>query len=157
MQLKTNDVDFDKSSISIQNIKSTQKKISRNENLLKMDLVSVDSATKIKLEYVFKIGQEIARFVTTKFEKPVSLEFEKVYCPYLLMNKKRYAGLIYTTPSAPDKIDTKDIETVRRDNCELVKNLIQSCLDCMLYRRDIKGAIELVKETVRSLYLERLI
>ena len=29
---------------------------------------------------------------------PVKLEFEKVYFPYLLMNKKRYAGLYWTRP-----------------------------------------------------------
>jgi hypothetical protein len=44
----------------------------------------------------------------------------QVYSPYLLMNKKRYAGLLWTKPEKWDKIDTKGIETVRRDNCLLV-------------------------------------
>ena len=30
--------------------------------------------------------------VTRSFIKPIKLEFEKVYYPYLLMNKKRYAS-----------------------------------------------------------------
>jgi DNA polymerase delta subunit 1 len=37
------------------------------------------------------------------------------------MNKKRYAGLLWTSPDKPDKIDSKGIETVRRDNCLLVR------------------------------------
>lgn len=33
------------------------------------------------------------------------------------MNKKRYAGVYWTKPDKYDKIDTKGIENVRRDNC----------------------------------------
>lgn len=31
----------------------------------------------------------------------------QVYKPYLLMNKKRYAGLLWTNPEKFDKMDTK--------------------------------------------------
>jgi DNA polymerase delta subunit 1 len=31
----------------------------------------------------------------------------QVYNPYLLINKKRYAGLLWTNPDKPDKMDTK--------------------------------------------------
>ena len=44
-----------------------------------------------------------------------------MYNPYLLISKKRYAGLLWTKPDKWDKIDTKGIETVRRDNCLLVR------------------------------------
>ena len=36
-----------------------------------------------------KLGEEAANYVITKFVKPIKLEFEKVYFPYLLINKKR--------------------------------------------------------------------
>ncbi|KAI5169103.1 DNA polymerase delta subunit 1 [Pancytospora epiphaga] len=105
---------------------------------------------------IFSVAKDISKLVTDSFEKPISLEFEKVYCPYLLMNKKRYAGLIYTTLEKPDRIDMKGIETVRRDNCELVKNVIQTCLDKILIEKDVEGAIRYVKETVRKIYTERI-
>jgi hypothetical protein len=54
------------------------------------------------------------------------LEFEKVYWPYLLINKKRYAGLYWTRVEQYDKMDTKGIETVRRDNCRLVQTVISA-------------------------------
>ncbi len=36
-----------------------------------------------------------------------SVDAEQVYKPYLLINKKRYAGLLYTKPDKYDKMDTK--------------------------------------------------
>lgn len=79
-----------------------------------------------------KLGKEAAEFVSDKFVKPIKLEFEKVYYPYLLINKKRYAGLYWTKPDKHDKMDCKGIETVRRDNCQLVANLINTCLQKIL-------------------------
>ena len=64
-----------------------------------------------------ELGKEAAAFITLKFINPIKLEFEKIYCPYLLMNKKRYAGVYWTKPDKYDKVDTKGIENVRRDNC----------------------------------------
>jgi DNA polymerase elongation subunit (family B) len=55
-------------------------------------------------------GGEAAELVTAKFVKPIKLEFEKVYFPYLLISKKRYAGLYWTRPEKYDKMDTKGIE-----------------------------------------------
>lgn len=48
------------------------------------------------VEEAMKLGKEAADYITTLFPPPVKLEFEKVYYPYLLMNKKRYAGLFWT-------------------------------------------------------------
>lgn len=89
-----------------------------------------------------KMGEEAAQYVSSKFIKPIKLEFEKVYFPYLLINKKRYAGLYWTNPDKYDKMDTKGIETVRRDNCRLVQNVIETVLRTILIERDVQGAQE---------------
>lgn len=102
------------------------------------------------------MSKVVSKFVSEQFEKPVSLEFEKVYNPYLLINKKRYAGLIYTNPNKPDRIDTKGIETVRRDNCELVKTVVESCLNKILYEKDLEGAKNIVKDIIRDLYTDKI-
>lgn len=95
-----------------------------------------------ELADAMKLGQEAADFVSSKFIKPIKLEFEKVYFPYLLINKKRYAGLYWTNPTKHDKMDTKGIETVRRDNCVLVQNVIETVLNKILIDRDVDGAQE---------------
>ena len=77
---------------------------------------------------VMATASEAADYVTTSFVAPIKLEFEKVYFPYLLINKKRYAGLYWTQPEKYDKMDTKGLVTARRDNCRLVVQLINTCL-----------------------------
>lgn len=94
------------------------------------------------LEEAMKLGQEASEYVSAKFVKPIKLEFEKVYFPYLLINKKRYAGLFWTNPNKHDKMDSKGIETVRRDNCVLVQNVIETVLHKILIDRNIEGAQE---------------
>ncbi|KAG7093781.1 DNA-directed DNA polymerase delta [Marasmius oreades] len=103
------------------------------------------------LETVMKLGSQAADFVTVKFVKPIKLEFEKVYFPYLLISKKRYAGLYWTRPEKYDKMDSKGIETVRRDNCRLVSTVIETCLHKMLIDRDVPGAEAYVKQTISDL------
>ncbi|RDB23547.1 DNA polymerase delta catalytic subunit [Hypsizygus marmoreus] len=103
------------------------------------------------LHKVMALGREAADLVTMKFVKPIKLEFEKVYFPYLLISKKRYAGLYWTRPEKYDKMDSKGIETVRRDNCRLVSTVIETCLHKMLIDRDVKGAEEYTKQTISDL------
>ncbi|KAI8903729.1 DNA polymerase family B-domain-containing protein [Gorgonomyces haynaldii] len=97
------------------------------------------------------LGREAAQFVTTHFKKPINLDFEKVYFPYLLINKKRYAGLYWTKPDKHDKLDAKGIETVRRDSCRLVSTVIETSLYKLLIDRDVPGAEQYVKKTIADL------
>lgn len=62
----------------------------------------------------------------------------QVYWPYLLMNKKRYAGLLWTKVEKYDKMDTKGLETVRRDNCLLVRKVTTATV----------VALDLIKEPI---------
>lgn len=110
------------------------------------DSVMVKFGTK-DLSEAMKYGEEAASFVSSKFAKPIKLEFEKVYFPYLLINKKRYAGLFWTRPEKYDKMDTKGIETVRRDNCLLVQTVIEKVLRMILIDQDVQGAQEYVLTT----------
>jgi len=95
-----------------------------------------------ELAEAMKLGEEAAEFVSGKFIRPIKLEFEKVYYPYLLINKKRYAGLYWTNSKTWDKMDTKGIETVRRDNCRLVQTVIETSLRMLLIDKDPEGAQE---------------
>ena len=105
------------------------------------DSVMVKFGTQ-ELSKAMELGQDAAKAVSSKFIHPIKLEFEKVYFPYLLINKKRYAGLYWTSPEKYDKMDTKGIETVRRDNCRLVQTVIETVLRKILIDRDVQAAQE---------------
>lgn len=98
-----------------------------------------------------ELGKKAAVEITKLFVKPVKLEFEKIYFPYLLMNKKRYAGLYWTRPEKWDKLDTKGIETVRRDNCLMVRRVVETVLHKILIGRSVRGAITYVKQMISDL------
>ncbi|KAI4821669.1 hypothetical protein KUCAC02_007263 [Chaenocephalus aceratus] len=102
------------------------------------------------VQEAMNIGREAAEWVSTHFTPPIKLEFEKVYYPYLLINKKRYAGLYFSgSADTHEKMDCKGIETVRRDNCPLVANLINTCLDP-------QGAVAHAKEVISDLLCNRI-
>merc|ERR1719379_1183955 len=103
-----------------------------------------------------RLGEEAAAMVSATFIRPIKLEFEKVYFPYLLMNKKRYAGLYWTKPDQYDKLDAKGIETVRRDNCGLVRQLVESSLRTILIDKSIDGAMDYVKRTIAELLQNKI-
>jgi len=103
-----------------------------------------------------ELGKEAADYVSIFFPDPIKLQFEKVYCPYLLMNKKRYAGLLWTSPDKYDKIDAKGIETVRRDNCPLVKDVVNTVLKKILIERSCQEAIQYCKGIISDLLQNRI-
>ncbi|KAG1674520.1 DNA polymerase delta catalytic subunit [Nymphon striatum] len=119
------------------------------------DSVMVNFGVKTVAE-AMDLGKEAAEFVSKGFVTPIKLEFEKVYFPYLLISKKRYAGLYFTKPEIHDKMDCKGIETVRRDNSPLVANLINTCLQKILIDRDPDGAVEHAKQTISDLLCNRV-
>ncbi|KAJ2517092.1 DNA-directed DNA polymerase delta [Coemansia sp. RSA 1939] len=119
------------------------------------DSVMVNFGVKT-LEEAMKLGTEAADHVTERFVKPIKLEFEKVYFPYLLINKKRYAGLYWTRPEKYDKLDTKGLETVRRDNCQLVPLVLDTCLKMLLIDRNVDGAVEYAKGIIADLLQNKI-
>ncbi|CAD8059734.1 unnamed protein product [Paramecium primaurelia] len=108
------------------------------------------------VEQAMALGREAAALISKKFIQPIKLEFEKVYYPYLLMNRKRYAGQLWTKPDKPDKIDTKGIESVRRDNCFLIRKMVTEILYFLLIKQDEKSAVQYTKEQIRNLYLNKV-
>jgi DNA polymerase delta subunit 1 len=103
------------------------------------------------IEEAISLGKEVSKLVSSKFPHPIQLDFEKVYYPWLLMSKKRYAGLWWTKPDKWDKMDTKGLESVRRDNCALVRYVVEKLLKKILIERDIGGATEFAKGVISDL------
>ena len=57
---------------------------------------------------------------------------------------------------APTHARRQGIEIVRRDNCLLVRNVVTTCLEMILIRRDEEGAKAFVRRTIADLLMNRL-
>src|SRR4029079_10040939 len=80
------------------------------------------------------LGKEAATAATTTlFKHPISLEFEKVYAPLFLLQKKKYIGMLYSENAEQyDKIDNKGVVLKRRDNFILMRDTYKKMIDIFL-------------------------
>jgi len=92
------------------------------------------------IEYSWELGEKAADECTALFKKPNNLELEKVYCPYFLYSKKRYAAKLWTKDKQGDMnmdyIDIKGLQVVRRDNTMFVREVCKELLDVVLGSSD---------------------
>ncbi len=139
-----------------ENLQATKKLIEENFDV-EVIYADTDSAflkTKtINLDEAKKLGEDIARFVTENLPGYLELQFEKIYRTFLILTKKRYAGLKYELIGGnwTDEIEMRGIETVRRDWCPLVSQVMVDVLDVLLKEGDLEKAIALVKNVLEQL------
>src|SRR6056300_502556 len=92
------------------------------------------------IEYSWELGERAAGECTKLFKAPNNLELEKVYCPYFLYSKKRYAAKLWTRDKEGemnmDYIDIKGLQVVRRDNTVFVREVCKELLDVVLESSD---------------------
>jgi len=112
------------------------------------------------IKYSWELGEKAASECTHLFKKPNNLELEKVYCPYFLYSKKRYAAKLWTQGKDGnmnmDYIDVKGLQLVRRDNTPHMREVCKELLDVVLESSDtgppkalaLQRAIELLEGDV---------
>jgi DNA polymerase delta subunit 1 len=107
------------------------------------------------IEYSWEQGRLAAEACTKLFKAPNNLELEKVYCPYFLYSKKRYAAKKYEMGKSGTvdfkEIEVKGLQVVRRDNCPYVREVCKTILDLIMNSRDPLPAIEEAKKASRLL------
>ena len=107
------------------------------------------------IDYSWELGERAAAECTKLFKAPNDLELEKVYCPYFLYSKKRYAAKMYEKNKngeiAFKKIDVKGLQVVRRDSCQYVRETLKSLLNMILESDDPRPPVEFAKAAAKSL------
>jgi DNA polymerase delta subunit 1 len=106
------------------------------------------------LEYSWEMGEQAAEQCTKLFKAPNDLELEKIYCPYFLYSKKRYAAKMWVKEKDVvrfQKIDVKGLQVVRRDNCPYVREVCTDILELILNSNDPLPAIERARAAARLL------
>jgi DNA polymerase delta subunit 1 len=111
------------------------------------------------IDYSWVLGEQAAEQCTKLFKAPNDLELEKVYCPYFLYSKKRYAAKMYEGKTSPDgtvtvsfkKIDVKGLQVVRRDSCPFVRETLKKLLGMILESSDPTPVIEEARGAAKKL------
>lgn len=102
------------------------------------------------IAYSWELGERAANECSALFKKPNNLELEKVYWPYFLYSKKRYAAKLWTK-GKDDKmhmnyIDVKGLQLVRRDNTPHVREVCKELLDVVLDAPDPEAPKQLARQ-----------
>lgn len=74
--------------------------------------------------------------------KPIELEFEKVFHPFILLTKKRYIANKYENPKDPFElkgVDAKGIALTRRDYCPMVKKCYKEIINAIVNDDSVNG------------------
>lgn len=105
------------------------------------------------IEHSWKLGERASKEISGLFRSPNKLELEKVYCPYFLYSKKRYAAKMWVEKTSPDglrevkfdKIDVKGLQVVRRDSCKFVRETCKKLLETILETSDPTTSVSLAR------------
>jgi len=107
------------------------------------------------IEYSWTLGEQASAGATKLFRAPNDLELEKIYHPFLLYSKKRYAAKMYEMGKSGKvefkKIDIKGLSLVRRDTTKHCRGVCRELLDVILNSSDPQPAIDLARERAISL------
>ncbi len=90
---------------------------------------------------------EAGHLVTQALKAPHDFEFDKVYDPLLMFNKKLYAGKMFENDKKPDDYVYKymGISIKRRGNAPIVKTIYGAALNKVLEDKDVAAAAEIVR------------
>jgi len=107
--------------------------------------------TNIGVARAIALAKEASAYMQPFYKKPLRCPFEKVYCPYLLEDKKRYAGVYWTKPEQYDKIDYKGIELVRRDWTKVCRETMAAVSEQLLLHKNRDECIKIVHRVCTEL------
>jgi DNA polymerase delta subunit 1 len=108
-------------------------------------------AEKSTLPEWFKIGNSMAKRVSEYFGRSISLEMEKVYFPYILFKKKRYAGFKLESIHDKGKIDSRGIELRNSSTTKFVRDTYEQILQSLFYEKDVSRALEILDARLKKL------
>ncbi|AAR26842.1 FirrV-1-A18 [Feldmannia irregularis virus a] len=110
-----------------------------------------DQGNKALLEHAYEKGLQAEQQSLELFGHPVKLEYEKMYFPFLLLSKKRYASMCYETPDTAPKITTSGLVTVRRDNAKIVRDCANEVIRILMERQGADNVVKYVDSVLRAM------
>lgn len=98
-----------------------------------------------------EITEEAGHFITKALKAPHDFEYDKTMYPFIIFSKKRYVGNLYEEDPDSFKETSMGIVLKRRDNAPLLKMAYGGAINQLLNKRDVPGAVQIVKDIVKQL------
>ncbi len=116
------------------------------------DSVMVETDTK-DMDEAMKKGDELAKLINDEYKGTMRIKVENIFRSLLILTKKRYAGWSFEKVGGEWKEKTvmKGIETVRRDWCNLVSEVLTNTLNIILKEQNPEKAVSYMKDIVQKL------
>jgi DNA polymerase delta subunit 1 len=114
-----------------------------------------------KLVEAIRRGKELEKIINDHFGMPnmIVFAYEKTLFPFLIITKKRYAGILYEDDPTKGKKKIMGLANKKRDTCHFTKNIMDNILSKIFDIKDERAADiknnEIVKYVVDE--LDRLI
>lgn len=103
-------------------------------------------------EEAFAYGKEMASAITACNPCPITLKFEKVYHPCILVSKKRYVGYSFERENQKEpKFDAKGIETVRRDGHPAQQKIVEKALRILFETRNLSAVKNYIQDQFQKI------
>jgi len=98
---------------------------------------------------VLKIAQDVMKEVNKKYTR-LELDIDGVFAKLLLLKKKKYAALVMDDDTKMHR-ETKGLDLVRRDWCDLSKDVSSYVLDLILSNKNREEVVEEIHEYLRGI------
>lgn len=112
-----------------------------------MDKTEGKTGLKISILRCEVLSAEIAQLL----RPPHDLEYEKNFCPFLLLSKKRYVGTLYEHDVSIGKLKYMGIVLKRRDNAQIVKTIYGGIIDKIMKEKNIESSIQFLHNKLDEL------
>lgn len=82
----------------------------------------------------------------------VELEFEKVYAPFFIQQKKKYVGIKYEKKPVDGELSAMGLSIVKRDAPVFCKAMMSAYFEALLHEQDMEKALRVIKLFMTRLY-----
>jgi DNA polymerase elongation subunit (family B) len=94
------------------------------------------------------LGQLTSKLVQSKQQYPQELSYEKVFCPWIIVSKKRYIGKKYEEDDVKYKVASMGLVLKRRDNAPIVKKVVGGLLKKWMIDLDEQAGIDFIRKSI---------
>jgi len=94
------------------------------------------------------LGQLTSKLVQARQQYPQELSYEKVFCPWIIVSKKRYIGKKYEEDDKKYKVASMGLVLKRRDNAPIVKKVVGGLLKKWMIDLDKQAGINFIRRSI---------